>query len=128
MSRISLLVGTAALAALMAMGASALQAQSVIPTTATPRSTQHTGEAPATEAAAATGPRVRSVGIARSTATPGTASAIQGGPSRRDLSWMVVGGATLIVGGIVGGDGGQIIMITGAVIGLVGLWRFLQYS
>lgn len=127
MSRISTLVGTAALAALMAMGASALQAQSVTLPTPAPLAMQNVVE-PSTSAATMTGPRVRTAGISRTAVTAGGASAIQGGPSRRDLSWMVVGGATLIVGGIVGGDGGQIIMITGAVIGLVGLWRFLQYS
>jgi hypothetical protein len=37
-------------------------------------------------------------------------------------------GATLVVGSIVGGDGGTILMVTGGVIGLVGLWRYLQYS
>jgi hypothetical protein len=39
---------------------------------------------------------------------------------------MIVGGAAILVGAVVGGDGGQIIMIGGAVIGLVGLYKFLQ--
>ena len=39
---------------------------------------------------------------------------------------MIVGGAALIVGAVVGGTAGTIIMIVGGVIGLVGLWNYLQ--
>jgi hypothetical protein len=39
---------------------------------------------------------------------------------------MVVGGAGLVVGSIVGGDAGTIIMVSGGVIGLVGLFRWLR--
>jgi hypothetical protein len=45
---------------------------------------------------------------------------------RRNIAWMVVGGAALVVGGMVDGDAGMIISVTGAVIGLVGLYRFMQ--
>lgn len=74
------------------------------------------------------GPRIRSVGITRAELAPGLPSVTQGSPARRDFAWMVLGGATVIVGSIVGGDGGTIIMVTGGVIGLIGLWRYLQYS
>lgn len=39
---------------------------------------------------------------------------------------MIVGGAALIVGAIVGDTPGEIIMIGGAIIGLVGLYKYLQ--
>jgi len=39
---------------------------------------------------------------------------------------MVVGGAALIVGAIIGDDPGTIIMVGGAVIGLYGLYQYLQ--
>jgi hypothetical protein len=39
---------------------------------------------------------------------------------------MIVGGAALIIGAVVGGTAGTIIMIAGGVIGLVGLWNYLQ--
>ena len=39
---------------------------------------------------------------------------------------MIVGGAAILVGAIVGGDPGRIIMIGGAVVGLVGLYKYLQ--
>jgi hypothetical protein len=39
---------------------------------------------------------------------------------------MIVGGATFLVGAIIGDDAGTIIMIGGAAIGLYGLYTFLQ--
>ena len=39
---------------------------------------------------------------------------------------MIVGGAAMIVGAVIGGDAGTIVMVVGGVIGLVGLWNFLQ--
>ncbi|MBI3504399.1 MAG: hypothetical protein HY059_06120 [Proteobacteria bacterium] len=39
---------------------------------------------------------------------------------------MIVGGAALIVGAVVGGQAGTIVMIAGGIIGLVGLWNYLQ--
>ena len=39
---------------------------------------------------------------------------------------MVVGAAALITGAVIGGDAGTIIMVGGAVIGLIGLYDYLQ--
>ena len=39
---------------------------------------------------------------------------------------MIVGGAALLAGAIIGGDAGAIIMVGGAVVGLVGLYEYLQ--
>jgi hypothetical protein len=39
---------------------------------------------------------------------------------------MVVGGAALIVGAIIGDDPGTIIMVGGAIVGLYGLYQYLQ--
>jgi hypothetical protein len=44
----------------------------------------------------------------------------------RNVAMMIVGGAALIVGAVVGGTPGTIIMVGGGVIGLVGLFRYLQ--
>lgn len=129
MSRItSSFYGMAALAVAVLGATSSLRAQSLTIPTASPIATQGSVAAPAPEAAAVNGPVATSVGISRTAVTPGIENAIQNNPSRRDVAWMVLGGATLIVGSIVGGDGGTILMVTGAVIGLVGLWRYLQYS
>lgn len=46
--------------------------------------------------------------------------------SSRSVAMMVVGGAALIVGSVVGGDSGTIIMVGGGVVGLIGLWNYLQ--
>ena len=74
------------------------------------------------------GPVQTQVGVSRAVSATAPMIAQQQNASRRDVAWMVLGGATLIVGSIVGGDGGTIIMIVGGVIGLTGLWRYLQYS
>ena len=39
---------------------------------------------------------------------------------------MIVGGAALITGPIIGGDPGTVIMVGGAIIGLYGLYQYLQ--
>jgi hypothetical protein len=39
---------------------------------------------------------------------------------------MIVGGAALIVGAVIGDTPGTVIMVGGAVIGLVGLYKYLQ--
>ena len=44
----------------------------------------------------------------------------------RNTAMMVVGVAALLVGAVVGGRAGTIVMISGAVVGLVGLWNYLQ--
>jgi hypothetical protein len=39
---------------------------------------------------------------------------------------MIFGGAAIITGIVIGGDAGHAISIGGAVVGLVGLWQYLQ--
>ena len=39
---------------------------------------------------------------------------------------MIVGGAALIAGGFIGGAAGTLIMVGGAVLGLYGLYDYLQ--
>jgi hypothetical protein len=43
-----------------------------------------------------------------------------------NVALMIVGGAGLIVGAIIGGTAGTIVMVGGGVVGLVGLYRYLQ--
>jgi hypothetical protein len=43
-----------------------------------------------------------------------------------NVAMMGVGLAAIVVGSMVGGDGGTIIAISGGVIGLVGLFRYLR--
>lgn len=44
----------------------------------------------------------------------------------RNPAMMIVGGAALIVGAVIGGQAGTIVMVGGSVLGLVGLWNYLQ--
>ena len=44
----------------------------------------------------------------------------------RDVAMMIVGGAGLLVGAIVGGKSGTVIMIAGGALGLFGLWQYLK--
>ena len=39
---------------------------------------------------------------------------------------MAVGGAAIVIGALVDGDGGQVLMLGGAVVGLYGLWLYLK--
>ena len=48
------------------------------------------------------------------------------GKNSENTALMIVGGAALIVGAVIGGDAGSIIMIGGAGIGLYGLWQYLR--
>lgn len=61
---------------------------------------------------------------------PATATALPTTPPpstmERDPAMMIIGGAALLVGAVVGGKPGTIVMIVGGTIGLVGLWRYLQ--
>ena len=47
-------------------------------------------------------------------------------PRSQAATLMIVGGAALLVGAVVGGTAGDLLMVGGAVIGLVGLYRYLQ--
>lgn len=44
----------------------------------------------------------------------------------RNPALMIVGAAALVVGAIIGDDAGTIVMVGGAVVGLIGLWNFLR--
>lgn len=59
---------------------------------------------------------------------PATASAAQRGSAGlgQNEALMIVGGAAIIVGAIVGGDAGDFFMIGGAIVGLYGLYKYLQ--
>ena len=63
----------------------------------------------------------------RETARPNrpNAAAISGGLGQA-RAMMVVGVAALVAGAIIGGDPGTIVMVGGAVIGLIGLYDYLQ--
>ena len=117
-----------ALVSVLALGCAApfarAQAQAlVVPSAPTPASLSASSVLPA-------GPAVQSasVGVHRQvTARDSSAAPSRGGAGMgQPEAMMIVGGAALIVGAIVGDTPGEIIMIGGAIIGLVGLYKYLQ--
>jgi hypothetical protein len=44
----------------------------------------------------------------------------------KPVALMIVGGAAIVVGALIGGDVGTIFMVGGAVAGLIGLFQYLQ--
>ncbi|MDB4917244.1 MAG: hypothetical protein JWM95_4888 [Gemmatimonadetes bacterium] len=70
--------------------------------------------------AAAAGVRNTSASSAAPAPMAGTHSQSQ------PVAMMVVGGAAIIAGAVVGGGGGYAISVVGAVIGLMGLYQYLQ--
>ncbi len=78
--------------------------------------------------ASSIGPVIAPVGVVRADAESDsrTLHIQNAGPNNRNVIWMIVGGGMLVGGSIIGDDVGTIISVTGLVIGLVGLFRFLQ--
>ena len=82
------------------------------------------------EVRAESGPRIAPVGLQvdRTTSLPATL------PSPRDpganvgpnLALMGVGAAAVVVGLLIGNDGGNAVAVGGAVIGLIGLYRYMR--
>jgi hypothetical protein len=52
--------------------------------------------------------------------------AVPAPPHSRNMAMMIVGGAVMVAGAVIGGDAGTIVMIGGGVVGIIGLWRYLQ--
>ncbi len=48
------------------------------------------------------------------------------GETSQNVALMLVGGAGLIVGAVIGGRSGTIVMLGSGILGLVGLFRYLQ--
>ena len=81
-------------------------------------------------AAAANGPRIAPSGITRSPMTIPVIGQTQNRDNNigmgSNLALMGVGAAGVVIGLLVGGDGGAAIAIGGGVLGLVGLYRYLR--
>ncbi len=75
------------------------------------------------------GPRVASTDVVRW--TPPNPFDVAELPQDRvhagpNIAMMAVGGAGLVIGLVIGGDGGLVIAATGGVVGLIGLYRYLR--
>jgi putative copper export protein len=85
-------------------------------------------EAPVASPVTAIGPTLagETVGVRR-TAEAGTAPLLlQQRRADSNVTLMIVGGAALLAGAVIGDDAGTIFMVGGAVVGLIGLWRYLN--
>ncbi len=84
--------------------------------------------APVADRAPAAGPTMQSstVGVRANLGQPAPVNAPAAPAYGRSPALMIVGVAALIVGAVVGGSAGTIVMIIGGVMGLVGLWNYLQ--
>ncbi|MBK6487276.1 MAG: hypothetical protein IPF98_10495 [Gemmatimonadetes bacterium] len=67
---------------------------------------------------------VAGVRVHADAATPAPAVVVQS--VGRNPALMIVGGTALVVGAVIGGQPGTIVMVGGGVVGLLGLWRYLQ--
>ena len=114
--------------------AAPLAAQHAEPDAMAPSAVPATVSAPAAETVPVAAPAMslaptRDNGVVgvRTATTPFTPLARPAaGENSRNTALMIIGGATLLVGAVVGGSAGTIIMITGGAIGLIGLWNYLN--
>ncbi len=114
----------------VAFGAIALAVTPVHAQDAAVASSAVSASAPVQEVAPATaqGPSVESASVAVRR-TDAAATTPQPAPARsteRGVALMIVGGAAILTGIVVGGDAGHAISIGGAVVGLIGLYQYLQ--
>ena len=74
------------------------------------------------------GPTVSALTVGVRNVVPATTPAPQRGSAGlgQNEALMIVGGAAILVGAIVEGDAGKIFMIGGAIVGLYGLYKYLQ--
>lgn len=74
------------------------------------------------------GPTFGALTVGVRNVVPATTPAQQRGSAGlgQNEALMIVGGAAILVGAVVGGDAGDIFMIGGAIVGLYGLYKYLQ--
>ncbi len=86
--------------------------------------------APAVTPAPVVGPMLQTAAVGyRANAAPVVPNALavsSEGENSQNMALMVVGGAGLIVGAVIGGRSGTIVMLGSGILGLVGLFRYLQ--
>ena len=86
--------------------------------------------AQATETLPSAGPTMRAASVAVRPFLPFGASVPRAWDAERALkrseTLMIVGGAIFLAGAIIGDDAGTVIMISGAAVGIYGLYLYLQ--
>ena len=72
------------------------------------------------------GARAVRSGVSKREAAAVSAPQLMQTGDRRNVSWMIVGLAAVGVGVLIGGDAGTVVAVGGAVVGLVGLFRYMN--
>ncbi|MEO5816489.1 MAG: hypothetical protein ABIT20_14545 [Gemmatimonadaceae bacterium] len=93
-----------------------------VPTPAVSSVPQPSVQAPA-------GPTMETATVAAKNVSTETKEAVPAAPGKyydQGTKLMIVGGAAILTGIVVGGDAGHAISIVGAVVGLYGLYKYLQ--
>jgi hypothetical protein len=96
------------------------------PAVSHPAGTQSATVQPTAPQPAPAGPTMDAASVAVRHAPVADAAAPRRGGYGQPVALMVVGGAAVLVGLIIGGGAGTAIAIGGAVAGLVGLYQYLQ--
>ncbi len=107
---------------LLAGSALTVSAQSIVATEPVVTTTSSVTAAPVVNE----GARAVRSGVSRAEAATPPAVHIKQGTDRNNVAWMAVGLAALTVGLLIGGDAGSVVALTGGVIGLVGLFRYMN--
>jgi hypothetical protein len=111
----------------------ALTAITVVPTTLIDSVTAVAAPTAADTSAASSATVVRGPSVANARVASHAISTNRGAPpviqnrtsNRNAVALMIVGGAALVVGAVIGNDAGTLVMLGGAGIGLYGLYLFL---
>jgi hypothetical protein len=129
MSAIAVLFAAAGTLAAQGAAQNANVSDPQVPAVAAPATTQAPVAAPAAEQMTSLAPLADKASVGVRQLSP--SGPVPFAPPRREkvgsnVAMMIVGGAVLIVGAIVGGTSGTIIMVGGGVVGIIGLYRYLQ--
>jgi hypothetical protein len=128
-SRIARPLAVALSVASVAIAAPA-RAQDAVATAATATPTQDSVPAPTVpaETRLSAGPTVEAaaVGVRHAPSEASESAQRRSGGYGQPMALMVVGGAALLAGLIIGGGGGTAIAVGGALVGLYGLYQYLQ--
>ena len=117
-----------AITVVLLAGSTTAQGQDVVRAAAPVATADSVSVAPSAAALTApAGPTMdaAAVGVRHAPATSTTAAAPRGGYGQ-PVALMVVGGAALLAGLLIGGGAGTAIAIGGAVAGLIGLYQYMQ--
>jgi hypothetical protein len=63
---------------------------------------------------------------AKSSGMPGPIAPPRADTHSTGVTMMIIGGAALVAGALIGGSGGTVIAVGGVVVGAIGLYKYLQ--